>query len=172
MTISKRLIWNGCGFSYSQCLSAYDPHNQSLLVVMPQSLCCFSPSTSIVCRVRAMITRTMYHKFTPTMHRLYCIIYVNTNVHHIGFPARVCASNELLITLFHDVVARIESRCVIKVLPLHNIIWYLYPYHNIEKYEVYNRKYIRSKQGRITLSISYHQTNCHGHINSWYVYIS
>ena len=31
----------------------------------------------------------------------------------VGFPVQVCASNLLLINIFHDVV-RIESRCVIE----------------------------------------------------------
>ena len=32
----------------------------------------------------------------------------------VGSPARVCALNLLLINIFHDVVACIESRCMIK----------------------------------------------------------
>ena len=39
-------------------------------------------------------------------------IILTTN--HVGFPVRVCALNFLVINIFHDVVARIESRCVIK----------------------------------------------------------
>ena len=32
----------------------------------------------------------------------------------VGFPVEVSALNSLFINIFHDVVARIESRCVIK----------------------------------------------------------
>ena len=32
----------------------------------------------------------------------------------VGFSVRVCASNSLLINIFLDIVAHIESRCVIK----------------------------------------------------------
>ena len=32
----------------------------------------------------------------------------------IGFPVRVCALNLLFVNIFHDVVVRKESRCVIK----------------------------------------------------------
>ena len=32
----------------------------------------------------------------------------------VGFPLGVCASNLLLIIIFLDIVARVESRCVIK----------------------------------------------------------
>ena len=32
----------------------------------------------------------------------------------VGFPVRVCALNLLFINIFHDVVARIESKCVIE----------------------------------------------------------
>ena len=32
----------------------------------------------------------------------------------VGFPVEVSALNSLFINIFHDVVARIESRCMIK----------------------------------------------------------
>ena len=32
----------------------------------------------------------------------------------VGFPVKVSALNSIFINTFHDVVARIESRCVIK----------------------------------------------------------
>ena len=32
----------------------------------------------------------------------------------VGFPVEVSALNSIFINIFHDVVARIESRCVIK----------------------------------------------------------
>ena len=38
----------------------------------------------------------------------------------VGFPVKVCISNLLLINIFLDIVAPIESRCVIK--PKHDLL--------------------------------------------------
>ena len=43
----------------------------------------------------------------------------------VEFPVRVCASNLLLINIFLDIVARIESRCVIKAKHVLLVCWFV-----------------------------------------------
>ena len=43
----------------------------------------------------------------------------------VGFPVRVCALNLLFFNIYHDVVACIESRCVIKAKHVLLVCWFV-----------------------------------------------
>ena len=68
--------------------------------------------------VSASITHLLFIEHTdwPKLHDMFkaCDTKAWQGEFPVGFPVRVCASNFLLINIFLDIVARIESRCMIK----------------------------------------------------------
>ena len=55
------------------------------------------------------------HNRTPAFYRARWLAKArDANVWQREFPVEVSALNSIFINIFHDVVARIESRCVIK----------------------------------------------------------
>ena len=66
----------------------------------------------------ALVTPDFHRAVVRTESYMACLKHVplkHGNVNFpVWFPVRVCALNLLFINIFHDVVVRVESRCVIK----------------------------------------------------------
>ena len=93
-------------------ISNTNVHRKSSVIMLPTLSSLGAPEVVIITTHLLSIERANWPKLHDMFKAHDAIAWQRE--FPVGFPVEVSALNSLFINIFHDVVARIESRCVIK----------------------------------------------------------